>query len=77
MINFDKFEEQIFFNTVLIENLSDGEFGTGFLLQKDLGNGKTKHLLFSNKHVFWGKKSYLDKIILSRVQKKNFKLLFI
>ncbi len=55
-IRFDKFEEQVFLNTVLIENLTDGEFGTGFLVLKPSVEGKQKILLFSNKHVFWGKK---------------------
>ena len=55
-IKFDKFEEQIFLNTVLIENLTDAEFGTGFLIQKRIDDKKVKHLLFSNKHVFWGKR---------------------
>lgn len=55
-IKFDKFEEQIFLNTVLIENLTDNELGTGFLIQKKIDDTTVKHLLFSNKHVFWGKK---------------------
>jgi V8-like Glu-specific endopeptidase len=54
-IKFDKFEEQAFLNTVLIENLTDNETGTGFLISKPMGE-KQKILLFSNKHVFWGKK---------------------
>jgi V8-like Glu-specific endopeptidase len=53
--NFNKFEEQIFLGTVLIENRSDNEMGTGFLIGKPVG-GNYKVLLFSNKHVFWGKK---------------------
>lgn len=55
-IKFDKFEEQIFLNTVLIENLTDNESGTGFVISKPAEEGKQKLLLFSNKHVFWGKK---------------------
>ena len=55
-INFEQFEQQVFLNTVLIHNLDDQEFGTGFLLQKKVSETQTKHLLFSNKHVFWGKK---------------------
>src|SRR3989344_3531316 len=52
----ERFEEQVFFNTALIENITDGEFGTGFLIQKRIDKGYVKQLLFSNKHVFWGKK---------------------
>lgn len=55
-IKFDKFEEQVFLNTVLIENLTDKESGTGFIITKPAGEGRQKLLLFSNKHVFWGKK---------------------
>ncbi|MBU0999144.1 hypothetical protein KKG24_02440, partial [Patescibacteria group bacterium] len=55
-IKFDKFEEQVFLNTVLIENLTDKESGTGFVISKPIEEGKQKLLLFSNKHVFWGKK---------------------
>ncbi|MCM2338983.1 MAG: serine protease [Burkholderiales bacterium] len=55
-VQFNKFEEQVFFNTVLIENIDDKEFGTGFLITKDIGNNRIKQLLFSNKHVFFGKK---------------------
>lgn len=55
-IKFDKFEEQVFLNTVLIENLTDSETGTGFIISKPAEEGKQKLLLFSNKHVFWGKK---------------------
>lgn len=55
-LKLETFEEQIFFNTVLIENKTDGEFGTGFLMAKDIGNDRIKVLLYSNKHVFWGKK---------------------
>ena len=55
-IKFDKFEEQIFLNTVLVENVTDKELGTGFLVQKKIDEKHVKHLLFSNKHVFWGKK---------------------
>lgn len=55
-IKFDKFEEQIFLNTVLIENKTDNEFGTGFLIQKKVDDTQSMILLFSNKHVFWGKK---------------------
>ncbi len=49
----DLFEEQVFFNTVLIENQILSTSGTGFLLVKNFGNRK-KQLIFSNKHVFWG-----------------------
>ena len=55
---FSKFEEQVFLTTVLIQNLTDGEFGTGFLITKPIDPSdpkKKKILLFSNKHVFWGK----------------------
>lgn len=55
-VKFNKFEEQIFLNTVLIKNISDNEMGTGFLLKKPMSNGEVKFLLFSNKHVFFGKK---------------------
>lgn len=55
-LKLDIFEEQVFFNTVLVENKTDQEFGTGFLLAKDIGNDRVKILLYSNKHVFWGKK---------------------
>lgn len=74
-INFDKFEEQIFLNTVLIENLTDNEFGTGFLVLKPSGEGKQKILLFSNKHVFWGKKDKdtqgIEKSIRVTLHKRN------
>ncbi len=60
-IAFDKFEEQIFFNTVLIKNLTTNETGTAFLLKKENGD-RAKFLLFSNKHVFWGKK-YKDNLL--------------
>ncbi|MFA5355367.1 MAG: serine protease [Candidatus Paceibacterota bacterium] len=53
-IKFDKFEEQIFLNTVLIKNTGSNILGTGFLLQKPTLNGRAKFILFSNKHVFWG-----------------------
>lgn len=57
MSNFRKlFEDQVFLNTVPIENLTNNEFGTGFLVRKPLDNGQIKILVFSNKHVFWGKK---------------------
>ncbi len=50
----DKFEEQIFFNTVLWQNLTDKKFGTGFLIAKPIEwLDRVKILLFSNKHVFW------------------------
>lgn len=58
-IKFDKFEEQIFLNTVLVENITDNESGTGFVITKPIqvdGKDRYKILLFSNKHVFWGKK---------------------
>lgn len=53
---FEIFEELIFLNTVLIENLTDKELGTGFLVYKKVDDSQGKYLLFSNKHVFWGKK---------------------
>lgn len=53
---FDKFERQVFLTTVLIENLTDGEMGTGFIVFKPVDETNKKFLLFSNKHVFWGKK---------------------
>jgi V8-like Glu-specific endopeptidase len=56
MIAFDKFEKQVFLSTVLIENLTDGEMGTGFVVFKPVDEINKKFLLFSNKHVFWGKK---------------------
>lgn len=57
-MEFSRFEEQVFLTTVLIQNLTDREFGTGFLMTKPVPQDitKTKFLLFSNKHVFWGKK---------------------
>ena len=55
-MEFLKFEEQIFLSTTLIENLTDGEMGTGFFIIKPVSEKKNKILLFSNKHVFWGKK---------------------
>jgi len=57
-MEFSKFEEQVFLTTVLIQDLTDGEFGTGFLMTKPVQEDSTKIkcLLFSNKHVFWGKK---------------------
>lgn len=55
-MKYDLFEEQVLFNTVLIENLTDGEIGTGFLLLKRINESRCKQLLFSNKHVFWGQK---------------------
>lgn len=64
---FTTFEEQVFLITTLIENLTDDETGTGFLVQKPhTEQGKLKFLLFSNKHVFWGKK---DKDNLSAKKK--------
>lgn len=63
-MEFSKFEEQVFLTTSLIENLTDNELGTGFLMAKPF-EGKTKILLFSNKHVFWGKKDW-DKPILQK-----------
>ncbi len=56
MVEFDKFEKQVFLGTVLIENLTDGEIGTGFIVFKPVDEKNKKFLLFSNKHVFWGKK---------------------
>ncbi|MBI5466031.1 MAG: trypsin-like peptidase domain-containing protein [Candidatus Kerfeldbacteria bacterium] len=67
-IKFEKFEEQVFLNTVLIENLTDGEFGTGFLVQKKVDDTKVKHLLFSNKHVFWGKKDKDNKTASKKIR---------
>ncbi|MDD5569015.1 MAG: serine protease [Candidatus Pacebacteria bacterium] len=57
-MEFLKFEEQVFLVTVLIKNLTDGELGTGFLMTKPVPDDltRTKYLLFSNKHVFWGQK---------------------
>lgn len=55
------FEEQIFLNTVLIENLSDWEFWTWFLIEKEINymwNNLKFILLFSNKHVFFWKKDW-------------------
>lgn len=55
------FEEQVFFNTVLIENLSEWEFWTWFLIEKEVGFNWNwipikAIMLFSNKHVFlWSK----------------------
>lgn len=62
------FEDQVFFNTVLIENLTDGEFGTGFLLQKKIDEKEQRILLFSNKHVFWGKKDKNNNKAKKRLQ---------
>lgn len=68
-IKFEKFEEQVFFNTVLIENLTDGEFGTGFVLAKPSENqGRRRVVLCSNKHVFWGKKDKLKDGIQKRIR---------
>lgn len=50
------FAEQIFLNTVFIKNLTDNEAGTGFLIEKPVDEEHKKILLFSNKHVLWGKK---------------------
>ncbi len=55
-MEFNKFQEQVFLVTTLVENLSDGEIGTGFLIHKPVTEGKAKQLLFSNKHVFFGRK---------------------
>lgn len=53
-LKLETFEEQIFFSTILWKNLTDGKFGTGFLIAKPIGEeDKVKILLFSNKHVFW------------------------
>jgi hypothetical protein len=49
------FAEQIFLNTVFIKNLTDKEGGTGFLMEKSIDEERKKILLFSNKHVLWGK----------------------
>lgn len=54
MISRGLFEEQVMLNTVLIENLTDNESGTGFLIKKEVSLDRSKVLLFSNKHVFWG-----------------------
>jgi len=74
-MDFTKFEEQVFLTTVLIENLTDEEFGTGFLMSKKIGDGKNKILLFSNKHVFWGAKDMnnqnTSKEIRITLHKKN------
>lgn len=74
-IVFDKFEKQVFLNTVLIENLTDGETGTGFLMLKKVDEEHLKFLLFSNKHVFWGKKDKdkkdIEKIIKLTLHKNN------
>jgi Trypsin-like peptidase domain len=58
-MDFTKFEEQVFLVTVRIENLTDNEVGTGFLIKKPIKEGFEQILLFSNKHVFWGKKDIL------------------
>lgn len=58
-MEFTKFEEQVFLITVIIENLTDNEVGTGFLIKKPIKEGFEQILLFSNKHVFWGKKDML------------------
>lgn len=73
-IKFDKFEEQVFLNTVRIENLDDGELGTGFLIQVRVGSDKVRHLLFSNKHVFWGKKDYRSKKYLDKDSQKTIQI---
>lgn len=51
------FEEQIFFNTVLIERRKNGKskYWTGFLVAETISPGRDRILLVSNKHVFWGK----------------------
>lgn len=67
-LKFDKFEEQIFLNTVLIENLTDGECGTGFLIAKPFTDETVKIFLFSNKHVFWGKKDKNKKGITKNIR---------
>ncbi|MDA8611369.1 serine protease [Candidatus Pacebacteria bacterium] len=70
---FNKFEEQVFLNTVFIENLTDGSTGTGFIISKPSEKeDKHKLLLFSNKHVFWGK----ENIENTSTIKKEFKLTF-
>ncbi|MFN4181416.1 MAG: trypsin-like serine peptidase [Candidatus Paceibacteria bacterium] len=74
MVNFDKFEEQIFFNTVRIENLTDKELGTGFLVQVKYDDTRVRHLLFSNKHVFWGKKDFESKKYLSKDTEKELQI---
>ena len=56
MTAFEKFEEQVFLNTVLIRNLTDNELGTGFLVRKSVSEDRSLFLLFSNKHVFLGKR---------------------
>ena len=55
-MEFAKFEEQIFLITVRVENLTDNEVGTGFLVRKPITEELQQILLFSNKHVIWGKK---------------------
>lgn len=70
-MEFTHFEEQIFLVTTKIENLDDGEVGTGFFMKKPAGEGREKILLVSNKHVFWGKKDKnVEKI------KKNIRVTF-
>lgn len=66
--NPSKFEKDIFLNTVLIENLTDSEFGTGFVVLKPVDDKKSKVLLFSNKHVFWGKKEKDKKDAVKKIR---------
>ena len=63
MMEFTKFEEQVFLTTVRIENLTDNEVGTGFFIKKPIKAGFEQILLFSNKHVFWGKADMLKQNI--------------
>jgi hypothetical protein len=67
-VEFTNFERQVFLNTVRIENLTDKETGTGFLVGKKAENGSSRILLFSNKHVFWGKKDINTKNVSKMVR---------
>ncbi len=67
-MEFTKFEEQVFLTTVRIENLTDKEMGTGFLIKKPIKDGFEQILLFSNKHVIWGKKDMLKENISKEVK---------
>ena len=51
-IKFKTFEEQIFLNTVFIENITNNSVGTGFLVKKEISKKEVSFFLFSNKHVF-------------------------
>ena len=67
-LSFSKFEEHIFLNTVLIENMTDGEAGTGFFVKKFVDEKTIKILVFSNKHVFWGKKDKDNKNVQKQLR---------